>query len=158
MEDYISEENVVKNEIYNAFKEEIICPLCLNILIEPQMCMNCQNVYCKKCADEWSKKNEKCPNRCENPNYKKSLEKSKTLSKLKFKCNKCGGLISYEEMPKHIEICGPEKKIREKRDNVVSKKRIKKLDKDEVAKATKDGKLPRITCKIILQLILFLIK
>ena len=50
------------------------------------MCMNCQNVYCKKCIDDWSKKDKRCPNRCDNPNYKRSIEKSNTLSKLKFKC------------------------------------------------------------------------
>ena len=75
METYINEETIVKNEIYDAFKDDINCPICRDILIEPQMCMNCQNVYCRKCIEEWSKRNNKCPNRCDNPNYKRSLEK-----------------------------------------------------------------------------------
>ena len=100
MEKLINEETVVKSEIYLAFKEEVSCPICSKIIINPVMCMNCQNVYCKKCIDEWSKKDNKCPNRCENPNYKKSIEKSNTLSKLKFKCEKCGEEILYDNILK----------------------------------------------------------
>ena len=86
MEDFINEKTIVENEIYNAFQNDIFCTICSKILIEPQMCMNCLNVYCKKCVDEWSKRNNLCPNRCDNPNYRKSIEKANILSKLKFKC------------------------------------------------------------------------
>ena len=68
------------------------------IIIKPQMCMKYQNVYCKKCIEDLSKRNNKCPNRCNNPNYQRSLEKAKILSKLKFKCQKCGNQFSYDEL------------------------------------------------------------
>ena len=42
--------------------------------------------YCKKCVEEWSKRKNQCPNRCDNPNYRKSIEKANILSKLKVKC------------------------------------------------------------------------
>ena len=81
MEEYINNNKIVKDAVYNAFKGAITCPLCSNVLIDPIMCTKCQNVYCKKCIDEWEKKNNTCPNRCENPNYQKSIGKQELLSK-----------------------------------------------------------------------------
>ena len=147
MEKLINEETVVKSEIYLAFKEEVSCTICSKIIINPVMCMNCQNVYCKKCIDEWSKKDNKCPNRCENPNYKKSIEKSNTLSKLKFKCEKCGEEILYDNAIKHVDNC--EYNIINKANKTINHgvKRVKKLNKKEVEKAKKKEKLVYITCK-----------
>lgn len=103
MEEYIKEDQVVKDEIYNLFKETIICPICKNILINPVICMQCQNVYCKKCTEDWAKKDNKCPNRCVNPKYQPSLGKNDILNKLKFKCKKCNKSVFYENMKKHID-------------------------------------------------------
>ena len=33
MEKFINEETVVNNEIYQVFKDSVICPICSNILI-----------------------------------------------------------------------------------------------------------------------------
>jgi hypothetical protein len=145
MESYINEETIVKNEIYDAFKDDIICPKCSKIIIEPQMCNNCQNVYCRKCIEEWSKNNNKCPNRCDNPNYKKSLENAKTLSKLKFKCKKCGTQFLYDEIKKHADECKQDKNIEENIDN--NKRRIKKIEKAEIEKVRNNREILRITCK-----------
>ena len=145
MESYINKETIVKNEIYKAFKDDINCPICLDILTEPQMCMNCQNVYCKKCIEEWSKRNNKCPNRCDNPNYKRSLEKAKTLSKLKFKCQKCGTNFLYDEIKKHSDECKKYKKIIEHKDN--NKKKIKRINKKDLENAWNNKGIPRISCK-----------
>ena len=142
MENYINEETVVNNEIYQVFKDSVICPICSNILINPMMCMKCQNVYCKKCSDDWSKKNDKCPNRCDNPNYQRSLEKNNILSKLKFKCEKCGEQIFYENVQKHVDNCQPTKNIN------VRQRRMKKLKKEDIEKINKKGNTTRITCKI----------
>ena len=145
METYINEETIVKNEIYDAFKDDINCPICRDILIEPQMCMNCQNVYCRKCIEEWSKRNNKCPNRCDNPNYKRSLEKAKTLSKLKFRCQKCGTRSSYDEIKIHVDTCKQCKNKTKNKD--IKEKKIKMLKKEEIEKHRKNKDIPRITCK-----------
>ena len=76
MEKYINDETVVQNEIYETFKDLVKCPICHCIIINPMMCMGCQNVFCKKCIDEWLKKDERCPSRCKNQNYQKSIEKN----------------------------------------------------------------------------------
>jgi len=149
IEKYINEQTVVKSEIYLAFKEDVTCSICSKIIINPFMCMNCQNVYCKKCLDDWSKKDKRCPNRCANPNYKKSIEKSNTLSKLKFKCEKCGEEILYDNVKKHIDNCesntiNEEININNNNDRV---KRIKKVKRQEIDKTKKNGKPVYITSK-----------
>ena len=146
MEKIINEETIVKNEIYDAFKDDIICPICSKIIIEPQMCMNCLNVYCKNCVEEWSKRKNQCPNRCENPNYRKSIEKANILSKFKFKCQKCETQLSYDEMKKHANICEQGKKFEENK--VIIKRKMKRLKKEEIEKARNNKNILRITCKI----------
>ena len=141
MENYINEETVVKNEIYSAFKDDVTCPICSKLLINPMMCMRCQNVYCKKCIEAWNKKDNKCPNRCENPDYHKSLEKSNTLSKLKFKCEKCGEEILYNNVQKHMDNCESIQTTNE------SVKRLKRIKKEEINRTKTNGKLTRITSK-----------
>ena len=141
MENYINEETVVKDGVYLIFKDDVICPICSNLIINPMMCMRCQNVYCKKCIEAWNKKDNKCPNRCENPDYHKSLEKSNTLSKLKFKCEKCGEEILYNNMQKHMDNC---ESIQTTNGNV---KRLKRIKKEEINRTKTNGKLTRITSK-----------
>ena len=105
MEEYINEETLIENDYYNTFKDSVICPLCLCILIEPVMCMKCQNVFCKKCVSSWEKKDDKCPNRCIEPNYQTSKEKIVILSNLQFKCKDCKMAFKYNEVEKHKQIC-----------------------------------------------------
>ena len=105
------------------------------------------NVYCKKCIDDWSKKDKRCPNRCENPNYKKSIEKSNTLSKLKFKCEKCGEEISYDNVKKHVDNCESNAINEETHINNERIKRIKKIKRQDIGKTKKNGISAYITCK-----------
>ena len=151
MDDSISEDTVVEDAIYLGFKDSVICTICSNILINPVMCMNCQNVYCQKCIDGWSKKDNKCPNRCENPNYKKSIEKNNILSKLKFKCQKCGEEIFYDNVKSHKDSCKPNdnslKNDNNVEDNNPRRKRMKRIKKDEIEKMEKKDKLAHITSK-----------
>ena len=141
MEEYINNETIVENEIYKAFKDSVECPLCLNILINPHMCMKCQNVYCKKCIDDWTKKSEKCPNRCERPNYKKSLVKNEILSRLKFKCKKCHTTIAYDNIQKHYENCKPIENYKKKEYSMETPlgKKLEKISIDQVDKYREEG-------------------
>ena len=141
MEEYNHNYTIVENAIYNAFRESVECPLCLNVLFNPHMCMKCQNVYCKKCIDDWSKKSEKCPNRCEEPNYKRSLVKNEILSRLQFKCKKCGSSISYDDMQKHYENCNPEKHYKKEEYTMETPmgRKLEKLSIDQVDKFRQKG-------------------
>ena len=140
MENYININNLINNEINNILKDLVICTLCSNILIDPYMCMKCQKVYCKKCIDEWKdkEKDDKCPNKCENPNYQKSLEKNNILCKLKFKCEKCENEFLYEELIKHIANCSGQVEKGENINNDINKnistRRLRKISKNEAEK------------------------
>ena len=129
--DYINEANVVKDEIYQTLENSVTCSICSDILIEPKMCMNCQNVYCEQCINNWTQKSITCPNRCQNTKYSKSLGISELLSKLKFICSKCSDVINYDDMKKHrfidcknkIKIVKINKdKIKEKPTNTINSK------------------------------------
>jgi hypothetical protein len=148
MEEYINEDTIIEDEIYNIFKDTVTCPLCLGILLNPVICMKCQNVFCKKCADDWSKKDSKCPNRCVEPNYQISVGKNDILSKLKFKCKKCSNTVYYDDMKKHIdsnckENIAKEKKTNDNNNDSTTEQRESKLQKigiEEVAQLKKEGK------------------
>ena len=102
MEEYINEDTIIKNETYNSFPELIICQICQCIMLEPVMCVGCQNYFCIKCINDWKKKSGVCPNRCENPIYKSVIEKNRLITKMKFKCIKgCGAEISFDDIKSH---------------------------------------------------------
>ena len=147
MEKYVNDNTIIKDALYNAFKETVSCPLCLSILINPVMCMKCQNVFCKKCINEWSKKDDKCPNRCNEPNYQKCLGKNDILSKLKFKCEACGNIIKYDESKNHLKSCYPDNNFEEENtiENQTQTQSIRatkfaKISKDEIEKLKNEGK------------------
>ena len=150
MEKYINDETIIKNEVYLAFQDSITCPICQNILISPYMCMNCQNVYCKKCIDDWSKRDNKCPNRCENPNYRKSIEKNNALSKLKFKCKKCEMELLYDQVQSHVDTCysGKKKQIKTTNISKSNEQKMRRLTPSQASNLKKGNETEKITSKI----------
>ena len=143
MEEYINKYTIIHDTFYESFKESIICSICNNIFINPVMCMNCQNAYCKKCTQNWSLKNKNCPNGCNSPNYQRSLAKNDILSKLNFKCTQCGNEILYDNIEKHYDSCKKNAQI-----NPFRKSKIEKLSNEEMEKLIKKGDaLTNITSK-----------
>ena len=57
MDEVINTNTIIEDEIYTTFKDSVICPICKSILVEPQLCLKCQNNFCKKCIDKWSENN-----------------------------------------------------------------------------------------------------
>ena len=91
------------NEVSNM-KDLLICPICLNILIDPVQCNQCNKCFCKSCIDHYVDSRIKCPFRCMNPLYFGNKFVNNVLSILKFKCkNKCDKIINYDELIKHYE-------------------------------------------------------
>ena len=109
MEDYVNNDTLVEDDITKLFKDTITCPLCKSIFVNPFLCLKCQKVFCKKCIDKWSEKNECCPEKCENPEYQKCIGKNDILSKLKFICVGCEGEIGYDDAESHHNTCCPGK-------------------------------------------------
>jgi len=105
MNEYIKEENIVKNEVYEALKDDITCQICFKLMILPMVCPNCQNTICNKCVDDWKKKGGTCPNGCKSE-FQKVIEKNNHIFKIKFKCIKgCGKEILFGDLAKHSSVC-----------------------------------------------------
>ena len=125
IEQYVNNETIIKDSIYESFKEFIICPICKKIIIEPVMCLICFSKFCKNCKDKGV---NLC--KCDNPKYQSIKEDKKMISKFKFKCIKgCGEEIPYDEIKNHYST-----------DCSKKEKKIKFLNKDEVAKLNKEIK------------------
>ena len=151
MEKYINEGTIIKNDTFKSCKELIICRICKCIMLEPVICVNCQNQDCKKCIEDWKKRSELCPNRCEKPIYKNVIEKNRLITKMKFKCIKgCEAEILFEDIKKHYSTNCLENKtdnilkkndiINKKNDKVEKKSNIKMLSKNEVLASKKSDK------------------
>ena len=153
MEEYINDKTIMKNTIYIAFKNLITCSLCSSILINPVMCMKCQTAFCKKCADNWSQNNSKCPKGCPEPNYDIGKTQKEMLSKLEFKCQKCENEFLYDEAEKHIKSCKPKEPTStptpisanknsnpsNPNGNITPQKKIEKLSLDQMIEIQNQG-------------------
>ena len=141
MEKFINNDTIIKDEIYDTFKDSISCPICYNIFIEPIMCIKCQNSFCKQCIDKME--DIKCPNKCEEPNYQKSNAKHDILTNLKFKCKYCKTTIKYDDAYNHKNVCCTELidsyEIIEDFPIIPTKKRIQKLTGEQMS-ILKNGK------------------
>ena len=148
MEEYINIHTLIEDEISKMFKDSVACPLCLNILIDPIICMECQKVFCKKCIEGWSKKNKNCPNDiCKSPKYQVCIGKKEILTILKFKCLKCGEQIGYFDAKNHHNICCPEQISSEVMQNEPILK-MEKISIEEVDSLRRKGvKIKIITSK-----------
>ena len=111
MEEYVNENTIIKDDVYEKFKDDITCSICQHLMIYPVMCMNCMNIYCKKCIEDWKQKGGGCPNQCDEYKFKDVNEKNNHITKFKFKCIKgCGAEIPFLDINKHYsENCSPKK-------------------------------------------------
>lgn len=139
-EEYITEDAIVKNDIYKSLKEDIICSICEKLMIMPMECTVCQNQYCQKCIENWKKKGGGCPNHCEGAELKKVIQKKRLISKITFRCILgCGAEILFDELKNHYSI-----------ECLTKKKTMKHISKEEIKEhklKKKIGKIPSFTRK-----------
>ena len=102
LNEYIQEEYITNRDLYESIKDSITCAICTNIIIKPTMCMNCQKAYCRRCIEHWNNIKNYCPNKCDNPEYKKSVVIANLLTKLNFTCKDCFSTVNYDQMERHI--------------------------------------------------------
>ena len=101
----ISFEDIINKNETEHLNDLITCPICLNLLISPLQCNQCNKCFCKGCIKDYEKKNNYvCPFKCENPEYNPNKFVNNVLSILKFKCkNGCDKIIKYDELEKHYQ-------------------------------------------------------
>ena len=130
MEKFLKVENIVKDDVFKANENDVICPNCSELMIVPMFCNECQNLYCQKCIEQWKQKGVGCPNKCEGFEFRQVIEKKRKISSLKFKCIKgCGAEIPYNEIENHY-----------KSDCFKKKKTMTLMSNDEVSKIIKKDK------------------
>ena len=110
LEDYFDEDTIVRDEIFNAFEDSLTCKICQGLLSEPTMCMKCQQVYCKACLDDWLKRGQGCPTRCQDSQFQKSISTCELLNKIKFRCKICEEVVYYDKLKEHTSQNCREKK------------------------------------------------
>ena len=139
MEEYANEKTIVKDNIYEMFKESILCEICHSIMIEPVICLNCQNTFCKKCKEKLEENGENCPGKCQKPIIKDVIQKNNNITKFKFKCIKgCGQEILFNNLLPHY--CS---------DCLSKKEKARALTPNEVAEYKNKNRedIPHITSK-----------
>jgi hypothetical protein len=101
------DESLIKNmAIYETVKDLVHCAICSCILIDPQQCVTCDNVFCKVCITDWHKKSKTCPMKCSNFSFKDSRITRNVLSRLIFKCPlKCSKDVGYDDYFTHEDGC-----------------------------------------------------
>ena len=145
---YASLDNIVKNNFYEVNKDEIECPICNLLIIEPKQCPDCQSTLCSECASDC----KKCPICRKEVKYQKSIMLNKLLSKLSFHCQNCKEEILYDNLISHYEEkgnCKSSSNINEE-DNYKKKyfEVLEKLKKLEIENCKLETKLESANYKL----------
>ena len=152
MEQYVNENTIIKNNTYELFQELIFCPICERLMIEPVICLGCQNNYCKNCIENWKKKGGSCPNKCKDPIFKDVIGRNRLISRFSFKCIKgCGAEIPFDDISTHYNS-----NCLNNNSNTVNKiespnnkqSKMKQLTKDETAKLRENKTIKHMSSKI----------
>ena len=95
-------------------KNNLVCPICLELLEDPKDLKGCQHTFCHRCISLWIGKfgfDAECPV-CRH-GIKSISDVVEThrfirnaLSEIEFKCSfGCGKVVSHEKYRKHIQFC-----------------------------------------------------
>ncbi|CDW83315.1 early girl [Stylonychia lemnae] len=86
-----------------------ICVICQSVVNDPLICNRCENVFCKKCLLLFSPQLNKCPMRCQMPQFGKPIRFfNQNLQELKFKCkyyHTCKQVVTYKNYQQHLREC-----------------------------------------------------
>ena len=144
IDEYFSDDCIVKDDLYISLKELLICPLCHKILKEPYMCKVCQSVYCKKCLENYSNL-KKCPKDGKESVFIKSISKKDLLSKLKYKCKNCSKIVFQTDINAHLEKnCDNDEREEDEKtlsEIIKTKKQLIKLSQKEIKNKKIDDSL-----------------
>ena len=95
-------------EIKDDIIEMVRCAICYGAAIEPLCCTKCEFTFCKRCIQDWLRKNPTniCPYRCFNPTFVVPGKHFKTFSKtVNVKCSRCQQGFKYSYAENHLKNC-----------------------------------------------------
>ena len=143
---YFDDDCLIKDEIYNTYKDSVTCKICNKILNEPMMCQKCQKTFCKKCQDEFKKDNS---HKCEKPIYVENKNAASFVNLLKYLCKNCKNEIQKKDIKKHLsEGCVKNENPDEFMNSIFRSYSLKRLNAEEIKEmSNKKKKVNYITCK-----------
>lgn len=108
-------EKVTTEEIANLDEVQLAsyleCPIDSMISMNPLMCKKCETIFCQDCIENWKKKSNVCPMRC-NPIELIPIERTvmkQQLNKIKLACPNqkygCLTLVPMNEVLRHEKVC-----------------------------------------------------
>lgn len=104
---FIDPDQIVNKDLYCNISEAVTCIICSCMILDPVKCKSCENHFCKACVLTWTKKNNSCPYRCQNPTFEEGSRLLKNmLNKFEIRCpENCGSILLYEIYYKHVSDC-----------------------------------------------------
>ena len=92
---------------YKLLLDEMICPICLKVLLDPIECNMCQAIICENCYFILKSADKNCFNEgCKGTYLKANKFVRNILSDLNVKCHGCSkDNIRYENYLEHIKTC-----------------------------------------------------
>ncbi|KAH8244582.1 hypothetical protein KR038_008772 [Drosophila bunnanda] len=93
--------------------DELLCPICADVLEEPVQSVGCEHAYCRRCIDQWMRLKQICPvdRSTLQPEHLGNVSRlmRNMLARLKIKCsfaeNGCDQLLPLEEFRAHVASC-----------------------------------------------------
>ncbi|EDW77527.1 uncharacterized protein Dwil_GK24545 [Drosophila willistoni] len=93
--------------------EELICPICTDILESPVQSPLCEHAYCRECIGKWIKEKNNCPVDRSDLFHSQLVPASRLmrnmLGRLKIKCcyfeNGCAEVLELEDFRSHLASC-----------------------------------------------------
>ncbi|EDW73030.2 uncharacterized protein Dwil_GK16866 [Drosophila willistoni] len=99
--------------------EELICPICTEVLEDPMQSSSCEHAYCRVCIQKWIIEKQICPvDRTEllsGQLVPASRLMRNMLARLRIKCvfaeNGCEQLLQLDEFRRHVDTCEHNPKV-----------------------------------------------
>ena len=102
------DKNYISNyDEYKLLLDEMICPICLKVLLDPIECDQCQAIICDNCFFILKSAEKNCFNEGCKGKYKKANKfVREILNNLNIKCSGCQkDNIRYSDYLNHIHVC-----------------------------------------------------
>ena len=107
MSDDLTRTNLIVNK-NTALSPTLQCSICLDLVMEPVECKNCNKLFCKECIESWLKGSNKCPNQ-HIFSKKERLDDwvKNALDRIFLNCpfKNCNSSYAHSQWKNHIKKC-----------------------------------------------------
>ena len=102
----ITFEQIIDLSTYQSYKEQYLCKLCQQILLNPVACSSCKNIYCRECILPYIMQHLRCPDNCSNFEIVRPPEdKMKMFTSFEILCKNCETAYPLISFYTHYKQC-----------------------------------------------------